>query len=80
MMKYGKRADKRLKCVLQCCKVCLLEAMALRSCSAHINSRTENTGANVTIADNGYMHITGSMNTICRPVSQEPNDHPKKFQ
>jgi len=69
MTKYGKRANKRLKCVLRCCKVCLLEAMALNgcgfwSCSAHVNSQTENTGANITNADNGYMHITGSVNTI----------------
>jgi hypothetical protein len=43
MMKYGKRAYKRLKRVLRCCKVCLLEAAALNgcgswSCGAHVNS------------------------------------------
>jgi hypothetical protein len=42
MTKYGKRANKSLKCVLQCCKVCLLEAFALNgcgswSCSVHVN-------------------------------------------
>jgi len=67
MTKYGKRTNKRLMCVLQCCKVCLREALALNgcgfwSCSAHINSQTENTGANITNGDNGYMHITGSVN------------------
>jgi len=69
MMKHGKRAGERLECVLQCCKVYLLEAMALNGCGswrcrARVNSRTEHTGTNITPADNGYMHITGSVSTI----------------
>jgi len=84
MMKYGKRADKRLTCVLQCCKVCLLEAMTFHgcgswSCSAHVNSRTGNTGANITIADNGYMHITGSVNMIVFLFLRNPMTTLKNF-
>jgi len=84
MMKYGKRAGKRLKCVLQCCKVCLLEAMALNgcgswSCSAHVKSRTEHTGANITTADNGYMHITGSVNMIVFLFLRNPMTTLKNF-
>jgi hypothetical protein len=82
--KVWKKSSKRLKRVLQCCKVSLLEAMALNghghwSCSAHVNSRTENTGANITIADNGYMHITGSVNTIVFLFLRNPMTTLKNF-
>jgi hypothetical protein len=84
MMKYGKIAYKRLKCVLQCCKVCLLEAATLNgcgswSCSVHVNSWTDNTGADITIADNGYMHITGSVNMIVFLFLRNPITTLKNF-
>jgi hypothetical protein len=85
MMKYGKRAVQRLKCVLQCCKVCLLEAMALNgcgtwSCCACVNNRKENAGVDNTTADTGYMHITGSVNRIVLLFLRNPMTTLKNFK